>query len=58
METVQPAERPITREDLDWLAAHIVEASPSNDAGTLLSEIRDDGEWATVKDPPNGVVGK
>jgi prevent-host-death family protein len=37
--------RPVTPEDLDWLAAHRVgKKDPKEDAGTLVSKMRDEGE--------------
>lgn len=36
--------RPITAEDLDWLAARRVKGNPKTDAGTLVREMRDE-EW-------------
>ena len=44
LKAVQPMPRRVTREDLDWLAAQVVDASPTCDAGTLLSRIRDESE--------------
>lgn len=36
---------PVRREDLDWLAARLVGcAPPEQDAGRLVSEMRDEGE--------------
>jgi prevent-host-death family protein len=42
LKAVQPVGRRVTRKDLDWLAAQIVDASPTTDAGTLLSRMRDE----------------
>jgi prevent-host-death family protein len=39
----EPA-RPVTAADLDWLKAHRVKASPTTDAGTLVSQMRDE-DW-------------
>ena len=37
--------RPVTKGDLDWLRAHRVgRISPTEDAGTLVSKMRDE-EW-------------
>jgi prevent-host-death family protein len=44
LKAIQPTGRRVTREDLDWLAARIVEASPTIDAGTLVSPMRDENE--------------
>jgi len=44
LKAVQPTGRRVTREDLDWLAAQVVDASPTSDAGTMVSLMRDEGE--------------
>jgi antitoxin (DNA-binding transcriptional repressor) of toxin-antitoxin stability system len=44
LKAVRPDVRRVTREDLDWLAARIVDASPTIDAGTLVSRMRDEDE--------------
>jgi prevent-host-death family protein len=44
LKAVQPAGRRVTREDLDWLCARIVDASPTIDAGALVSRMRDEDE--------------
>jgi antitoxin (DNA-binding transcriptional repressor) of toxin-antitoxin stability system len=44
LKAIQPAGQRVTRDDLDWLAAQIVDASPTIDAGTLVSEMRDEDE--------------
>lgn len=36
--------RPVTAADLDWLAEHRVKGKPKTDAGTLLSQMRDE-DW-------------
>lgn len=36
--------RPVTAADMDWLKAHRVEGNPKTDAGTLVSQMRDE-EW-------------
>jgi prevent-host-death family protein len=37
--------RPVSQADLDWLAAHRIGSHvPADDAGTLLSKLRDEGE--------------
>ncbi|MBK5959941.1 hypothetical protein CCR97_17275 [Rhodoplanes elegans] len=42
---VEPAMKPVTAEALDWLAAHRVgDHEPSEDSGTLVSRMRDEGE--------------
>lgn len=44
LKAVQPAGRRVTREELDGLAAQVVDASPTIDSGTLVSRMRDEGE--------------
>ncbi|CAL8980101.1 type II toxin-antitoxin system prevent-host-death family antitoxin [Rhodoplanes serenus] len=42
---IEPVVGPVTPEALDWLAAHRVGGhEPSEDSGTLLSRLRDEGE--------------
>lgn len=43
---VQAAPGPVRQEDIDWLAAHRagLGPAPAQDAGRLLSEMRDEGE--------------
>jgi prevent-host-death family protein len=41
---VQPPPRPVTHEDLDWLAARRVPTAAVTDAGTFVSQMRDDDE--------------
>jgi prevent-host-death family protein len=36
--------RPVTPDDLDWLAARRVGRKDAQDAGTLVSKMRDEGE--------------
>jgi prevent-host-death family protein len=44
LKAVRPHARPVTPEDLDWLATHRVEMKPMVDAGALLSRMRDEEE--------------
>jgi prevent-host-death family protein len=45
LKPVSKPARPVTRADLEWLKAHRVgRRSPSEDAGTLVSKMRDE-EW-------------
>jgi prevent-host-death family protein len=44
LKAVRSEAQRVTREDLEWLAARIVDASPSIDAGTLVSRMRDEDE--------------
>ena len=44
LKPVQPVGRPVTRQQLDRLAARVADASPTIDAGTLLTRIRDESE--------------
>ena len=44
LKAVRAEAQRVTREDLDWLAARIVDASPTTDAGTLVSRMRDEDE--------------
>jgi len=41
-QTLRPAAKPVTPDDLDWLALHRVQMTGGTDAGTLLSVIRDE----------------
>jgi prevent-host-death family protein len=42
LKAVQPAGRRVTRKDLDWLASQRVDMNSSVDAGTLVSQMRDE----------------
>jgi prevent-host-death family protein len=44
LQALRPAAKPVTADDLDWLASHRVEMTGDTDAGTLLSAIRDEDE--------------
>ena len=44
LKAVRPRAKPVTPEDLDWLTAHRVEMNSIVDAGTLLSQMRDEDE--------------
>jgi prevent-host-death family protein len=44
LKPVRPHVRPITPEDLDWLASHRVDVNSGVDAGTLVSQMRDEDE--------------
>ena len=45
LKPVRPAPRPITQADIEWLRARRVgRTMPKTDAGTLVSEMRDEGE--------------
>jgi prevent-host-death family protein len=45
LRSIPAPSRPVTLEDLDWLAAHRVgKRDPKEDAGTLVSKMRDEGE--------------
>ena len=44
LKAVQPVGRRVTREELDWLAAQVVDASPNLDAGAFVSRMRDEAE--------------
>jgi antitoxin (DNA-binding transcriptional repressor) of toxin-antitoxin stability system len=46
LKAITASVRPISPEALDWLAAHRVKPGtvPAEDAGTLLSRMRDEGE--------------
>jgi prevent-host-death family protein len=44
LKSIRPQAKPITAADLDWLAAHRIEANSTIDAGTLVSRMRDEGE--------------
>jgi prevent-host-death family protein len=41
---VRPQAKPVTPEDLDWLASRRVEMNSTLDAGTLVSRMRDEEE--------------
>lgn len=41
---VQPPARPVTREGLDWLDAHRVPSRAVTDAGTFVSQMRDEDD--------------
>lgn len=44
LKPVTPPPRPITKEDIDWLRAHQVGQDFGTDAGTLVSEMRDEDD--------------
>jgi prevent-host-death family protein len=45
LKPVRPAPRPIAEADIEWLRARRVGGTmPKTDAGTLVSEMRDEGE--------------
>lgn len=44
LKPITPPPRPVTAADLDWLAERRVRGSPKTDAGTLVSEMRDE-DW-------------
>jgi len=44
LKAIRPPVRPLTQDDLAWLAAHRVRSSATTDAGVLLSQIRDEEE--------------
>jgi hypothetical protein len=44
LKAIRPPVRPLTQDDLAWLAAHRVGSSSVTDAGTLLSRMRDEDE--------------
>jgi prevent-host-death family protein len=45
LKPVRPVPRPITEADIEWLRARRVgRTMPKTDAGTLVSEMRDEGE--------------
>jgi prevent-host-death family protein len=44
LKPVRPPPRPITPADLDWLAAHRIPRLSEQDAGTLVSDMRDEEE--------------
>ena len=45
LKPVPPPARPVSRADVDWLAAHRVgRVTEGEDAGTLLTRMRDDEE--------------
>jgi antitoxin (DNA-binding transcriptional repressor) of toxin-antitoxin stability system len=41
---IRPPVRPLTQDDLAWLAAHRIRSSATTDAGSLLSRMRDEDE--------------
>jgi prevent-host-death family protein len=44
LKPVRPRAKPITPEDMDWLASRRVEMNSTVDAGTLVSRMRDEDE--------------
>jgi prevent-host-death family protein len=44
LKPVQPPARPVKPGDMAWLAARRINASPATDAGTLVSDMRDEDE--------------
>jgi prevent-host-death family protein len=44
LKAVRPRAKPVTPEDLDWLASRRVEMNSTEDAGTLVSRMRDEDE--------------
>jgi prevent-host-death family protein len=44
LKPVRPRAKPVTPEDLDWLASRRVEMNATVDAGTLVSWTRDEDE--------------
>lgn len=44
LKPIAPPARPVTAADLDWLAARRVKGCPKEDAGTLVSQMRDE-DW-------------
>ncbi|WP_428483674.1 type II toxin-antitoxin system Phd/YefM family antitoxin [Rhodopila sp.] len=44
LKALRPAARPVTPDDLEWLAAHRVQITSATNAGTVLSRIRDEEE--------------
>jgi len=44
LKAIRPPVRPLTQDDLAWLAAHRVQSSATTDAGKLVSQIRDEDE--------------
>ena len=44
LKPVRPRAEPVTPEDLDWLAARRVNLNSAVDAGTFVSQMRDDEE--------------
>ena len=44
LKPVRPRAKPVTPEDLDWLASRRVEMNSTVDAGTLVSRMRDEDE--------------
>jgi prevent-host-death family protein len=45
LKPVRPVPRPITKADIEWLRVRRVgRTMPKTDAGTLVSEMRDEGE--------------
>jgi prevent-host-death family protein len=44
LKAIRPSARPLSRDDLTWLAARRVRSSATTDAGTFLSRMRDEDE--------------
>jgi prevent-host-death family protein len=44
LKPVRPRAKPVTAEDLDWLAARRIEMHATVDAGKLVSRMRDEDE--------------
>jgi prevent-host-death family protein len=44
LKAVRPRAKPITPEDMDWLAARRIEMNSTVDAGILVSRMRDEDE--------------
>ncbi len=44
LKAVRPKTKPVSPEDLDWLAARRVKMNATVDAGTLVSQMRDEEE--------------
>jgi prevent-host-death family protein len=44
LKPVRPRVKPVTPEDMDWLASRRVEMNSTMDAGTLVSRMRDEDE--------------
>jgi prevent-host-death family protein len=42
LKPVRPKARPVTEADMDWLAARRIEMNSTIDAGTLVSQMRDE----------------
>lgn len=45
LRAIPEAPRPVTGADLDWLAERRVEGRPTKDAGTFVSQMRDE-DWS------------